>query len=69
MTTAGAPREAIERMSAEFGKALKTEEVLKLFANLAAPPWHTSPQEMAQIIRDELLTLPAMVRKLNITGG
>ena len=38
MTTAGAPREAIERMSAEFGKALKTEEVLKLFANLAAPP-------------------------------
>lgn len=67
VTTAGAPREAIERMSAEFGKAMRTEEIMKSFASTAVEGWITTPQEMANVIREELRVLPPVVRKLNIT--
>ena len=50
-----------------FGKALRREEIAKLFAGLAVTPWHTTPQDMADVIREELRTLPAAVRKLNLT--
>ena len=67
VTTAGAPREAIERMSAEFGKAMRTEEIMKSFASTAVEGWITTPQEMANVIREELRVLPPVVKKLNIT--
>ncbi len=69
ITTAGAPREAIERMSAEFGKAMKTDEIMKSFASTAVEGWITTPQEMANVIREELRVLPPMVKKLNIQAN
>lgn len=63
---AGAPRSAIERLSAEVGRALKLPEVSDALGKLGMIAAPTSPAEFDALIRREMETNGKIIRKLNL---
>jgi tripartite-type tricarboxylate transporter receptor subunit TctC len=62
----GAPRGAIERLSAEIGRALKLPEVRDALGKLGMIPDPMSPAEFDALIRREMEVNGKIIRKLNL---
>jgi tripartite-type tricarboxylate transporter receptor subunit TctC len=50
LAPAGTPKEVIEQLSAELGKALQDPKVRERMASLGAQPIGTTPEEFSEII-------------------
>ena len=68
LAPARTPQDAIDRMNAELGKAIKVPEVLERFNAFALEPWSTTPQEMGEVIRAELQLWPPFIRRLGLSA-
>jgi len=62
----GTPRSAIDRLSAEIGRALKLPEVNEALSRVGMIPAPMSPAEFDAFIRREMETNGRIIRKLNL---
>ena len=51
---AGTPRQVIAQLNAEIAKALDSKEVQERLAFVGCEPYKTSPEQFAQVVRDDL---------------
>ncbi|HXF67107.1 MAG TPA: tripartite tricarboxylate transporter substrate binding protein [Burkholderiales bacterium] len=58
----GAPRPVVERLNAEFGKAVRLPDVQKVYAKVGAVPVTSTPEEFAAHLEAELGKLGKLVR-------
>lgn len=58
----GLPRPIVERLNAEFGKAVKLPDVQKIYAKVGAVPITSTPDEFAAHIRSEMVKLGKLVQ-------
>ena len=63
---AGTPREIVTRMHGEIIKALATPEVTRLFHNIGYEITGTTPEKLADIIRDESRLWAQVIREAKI---
>ena len=63
---AGTPRPIIMRMHAEVTRALANADVVKLFYNTGYEVTATTPEKLAEIIRDESRMWAQVIREANI---
>ena len=63
----GTPQELVHRISADFAKVLKTEELKARLAAVGLEPVGSSPEQFDQYVRAETKRWEAVVRKGNIT--
>jgi len=54
LAPAGTPKEAVARLNAEFNKALQQPELRKRLAEEGADPLGGTPEQFAQLIRDDI---------------
>lgn len=66
MVRAGAPRGALERLNAEFVRALQLPEVTAVFAKLGVTAAPMSPAEFDAFIRREMETNGRIIKRLNL---
>jgi tripartite-type tricarboxylate transporter receptor subunit TctC len=58
----GAPRPVIDRLNAEFGKAVKLADVQKIYEKVGAVPVTSTPDEFAAHIKSEMAKLGKLVQ-------
>lgn len=63
---AATPRDAVNRLNAEFGKALATPGVRERFASAALDPVGGSPEALARVLRDDYEKFGRLAKDLNI---
>ena len=63
---AGTPREAIQRMNAEVGKALADPAILERFAQGGLEPIGGSSEQFARLYRDDYEKYGRLVKQLNL---
>ncbi len=63
---AGTPKNIVSRMHGEFVKALKTEDTIKRFANLAAEITFTSPEETGAYLLSEQAKYAKIVKTIGL---
>lgn len=59
----GAPRPVVERLNAEFAKAIKLPDVSKVYAKVGAAPVTSTPEELGAHIVSEIAKLGELVRR------
>ncbi len=64
---AATPRELVARISADFAKALRSEELKARLKGVGLEPVGSTPEQFDQFVRDEMKRWDAVVRKGNIT--
>jgi tripartite-type tricarboxylate transporter receptor subunit TctC len=62
----GTPKPIVDAVSAAVREAIKDESVLKAFATLGASPIGNTPEQFAQLVREEAERLEALVRRFPI---
>lgn len=62
------PRELVHKISADFAKALRSEELKARLKAVGLDPVASTPEQFDQYVRDELRRWEAVVRKSNITA-
>jgi tripartite-type tricarboxylate transporter receptor subunit TctC len=62
----GTPKPIVDAVSAAVREAIKDEAVLKAFATLGASPIGNTPEQFAQLVREEAERLEALVRRFPI---
>ena len=58
----GVPRPVVDRLNAEFGKAVRLPDVQKIYATVGAVPVTNTPEEFAAHIQSELVKLGKLVQ-------
>lgn len=58
----GAPRGVIDKLNAEFGKAVKRPDIQKIYSKVGAMPVSSTPQEFAAHINAEMTKLGKLVQ-------
>jgi tripartite-type tricarboxylate transporter receptor subunit TctC len=58
----GVPRPIVDRLNAEFGKAVRLADVQKIYARVGAVPVTDTPEEFAAHIRSEMVKLGKLVK-------
>ena len=58
----GAPRAVIDKLNAEFGKAVKLPDIQKIYSKVGAMPVSSTPQEFAAHINAEMTKLGKLVQ-------
>lgn len=66
LTTTGAPKQVIGRLSAEIAKIVRLPDVKEQFANLGVEPVSQTPEEFAVYIKAETTKWAKVVREANI---
>ena len=66
MVRAGAPKGAVDRLSAEIGRALQLPEVKSILGNLGLTPAAMSPAEFDAFIRREMDLNGRIIKRLNL---
>ncbi|MBP0637514.1 tripartite tricarboxylate transporter substrate binding protein [Cupriavidus sp. AcVe19-6a] len=69
LAPAGTPREIVDALNAEIGKALSSPDVRERLAAQGAEPRHSSPQEFAAHIQAEIGKLAPVVRQSGVRAG
>ena len=69
LAPAGTPKEVIDRLHAEFAKALEAQEVRERFAKIGAVPMPLSPAEFDATILREANELGPIMKAAGIKGG
>jgi tripartite-type tricarboxylate transporter receptor subunit TctC len=62
----GTPKPIVDAVSAAVREAIRDETVLKSFATLGASPIGNTPEQFAQLVREEAERLEALVRRFPI---
>ncbi len=58
----GAPRAVVDRLNAEFGKAVRLPDIQKIYSNVGAVPVTSTPVEFAAHISSEMTKLGKLVQ-------
>ena len=58
----GLPRPVVDRLNAEFGKAVRLPDILKIYAKVGAVPVTSTPEEFATHIGSEMVKLGKLVQ-------
>jgi tripartite-type tricarboxylate transporter receptor subunit TctC len=58
----GAPRPVVDRLNAEFGKAVRLPDIQKIYSNVGAVPVTSTPAEFAAYINSEMTKLGKLVQ-------
>lgn len=58
----GAPRPVVDRLNAEFGKAVRLPDIQKIYSNVGAVPVTSTPGEFAAHISSEMTKLGKLVQ-------
>ncbi|MGH8660465.1 MAG: tripartite tricarboxylate transporter substrate binding protein [Burkholderiales bacterium] len=58
----GAPRPVVDRLNAEFGKAVRLPDIQKIYSNVGAVPVTSTPGEFATHISSEMAKLGKLVQ-------
>jgi tripartite-type tricarboxylate transporter receptor subunit TctC len=58
----GLPRPVVERLNAEFGKAVPLPDIQKIYSKVGAVPVTSTPEEFAAHIRSEMVKLGKLVQ-------
>lgn len=58
----GLPRPIVDRLNAEFGKAVRLPDIQKVYAKVGAVPVTSTPEEFAAHIRSEMVKLGKLVQ-------
>jgi len=66
MAPAAVPRQVIDRLNAELGKALQQTEVRERILGVGAEPRHTSPEEFGALIRSELARWAKVIKAAGV---
>ncbi|WP_439686205.1 Tripartite-type tricarboxylate transporter, extracytoplasmic receptor component TctC [Cupriavidus oxalaticus] len=69
LAPAGTPREIVDALNAEIGKALSSPDVRERLAAQGAEPRRSSPQEFATYIQAEIGKLAPVVRQSGVRAG
>jgi tripartite-type tricarboxylate transporter receptor subunit TctC len=69
LAPAGTPKDVVDRLHAEFAKALETPEVRERFAKIGAVPMPLSPAEFDATILKEANELGPIMKAAGIKGG
>lgn len=62
LAPAGMPRPLVDRLNAEFGKAVKLPDVQKVYSRVAAVPVTSTPDEFATHMRSEFAKIGKLVQ-------
>jgi tripartite-type tricarboxylate transporter receptor subunit TctC len=62
----GTPKPIVDAVSAAVREAIRDETVLKSFATLGAAPIGNTPEQFAQLVREEAERLEALVKRFPI---
>ena len=68
LAPAGTPPEVIAKLNAELVKILKAPDIAQQFAAQGVDPAHSSPEELAAVIRNDLQKWGRVIRKEGIKG-
>lgn len=60
---AGTPRQIIERLHAEFGKAMRASDIAERYATLGVEPVENTPEQFATYMRAELVKWGDIVKR------
>ena len=63
---AGTPREIVERLNAEFAKAMNDKDVAAKLSAQTLDPAHRAPEELAQRMRADYETIGKLFREFNV---
>jgi tripartite-type tricarboxylate transporter receptor subunit TctC len=63
---AGLPPDIVKRLNAEIGKAVRNERIHERFAQLGLEPATSTPEELADIQRRDLLKYTRLIKEKNI---
>jgi tripartite-type tricarboxylate transporter receptor subunit TctC len=66
-TTAGTPKEIIDRLNAEINRIIRLPEVIQRFADQGVTPVGCTPEEFRRLITNEIREWRETVRDANIT--
>lgn len=66
MFPSGTPREIVDRMNAELGRAVELPDVRERLASVGAEPMTVSPEEFGAIIRRDVAKFANVVKTANI---
>jgi tripartite-type tricarboxylate transporter receptor subunit TctC len=69
MAPAGTPREIVERLNAEFNKALRTPELLEFMKNEGAEPAGGTPQDFRAHLRSEVERWGGVIKSAGIKAN
>jgi tripartite-type tricarboxylate transporter receptor subunit TctC len=58
----GVPRPVVDRLNAEFGKAVSSPDVQNVYSKVGAVPVTSTPEELAAHIRSEMIKLGKLVQ-------
>jgi tripartite-type tricarboxylate transporter receptor subunit TctC len=64
---ANTPREIVQRLNAEVVKILRTEALRDLVLRIGAEPAHSTPEELAALLREDVERMGAVVKRAGIT--
>jgi len=62
----GTPREVVNTINAEIGRALATPELKERLATLFAEPWPSKPEEFGAFIKSEIVSLGKIIKAAGI---
>lgn len=62
----GTPRAIVEKLSAEVARVLRTQAISERFAAMRIEPIHNTPEQFAELIRDETAKWRKIVQSANI---
>ena len=66
LAPAGTPKEAVARLNAEFNKALQQPELRKRLGDEGADPLGGTPEQFAQVIRDDIVRWGKIVKESGV---
>ena len=66
LAPAGTPRANVEKLSAEFGKIVALPEIRERLAVQGMVPFHTTPDQLAAIIKADITKYAAVIKSANL---
>ena len=66
MAPAGTPRANVEKLSAEFGKIVALPEIRERLAVQGMIPFHSTPDQLAAIIKTDIAKYAAVIKSANL---
>ena len=66
MAPAGTPRANVEKLSAEFGKIVALPEIRERLAVQGMIPFHSTPDQLAAIIKADIAKYAAVIKSANL---
>lgn len=63
---AGTPREVVQRLNNEMVKILRTEAMREMVLRIGAEPAHSTPEELAALLKEDVERMGAIVKRAGI---